>query len=98
MSEDPVLDKVIEDFKARQMRRGEMLGTKCFPNGSPARIAASKGSSYALVFLFLLLAGGVFLYAFLGASDGAILIACVAGLGLLAVALLLWRGIRNERE
>jgi hypothetical protein len=92
MNEDPELEKVIEDFKARQSRPGEHGRLQMFPTLSSVSEIASKRSSYAVVLLFLLLSAGVFVFACTHEFN---FISCLTGLIPLAIALLLLRGLRK---
>jgi|GEM_PF-2434132 len=89
---DPELERLVEDFKARQRQRGRGIPIEGLPS------FATKASSYTLVICFLLLAAGIFLYGFhCGLDRGGFLIGCV-GLLPMASALLLLRGIRKEKD
>lgn len=96
MSKDPILDQVVEDFKARQSSPGRNQGRIFLTRSLP--VHASKGSSYGVAVVFLLLAAGTFLKAFGREFDFASLLLCCVGLVLLAVGLLMIKAVRREKD
>ena len=96
MSKDPILDQVVEDFKMRQASPGRNQGRVFLMSSLP--VHASKGSSYGVAVVFLLLAAGTFLKAFCREFDFASLLICCVGLVLLAVGWLMMKAVRREKD
>ena len=98
MGEDPELERVIEDFEARQSTPGMYRRSFDLPDSITAPVNATKGSSYVVTFIFLLLALALFVYAFVKNFEDYSIFACVVALVPLTASYLLFRGIRAERK